>query len=186
MRQAMREGTIDFLVTSLEEALRILKNEVRKQQPIAVGVAVPSEQLVKQMLTHGVLPDLLPPVGWGIDRTGMNESAETCFQGWGSQRLVVPQKEDQRFAAWAVDRGPSVWLPRLDRIAMSVIPQEDLLRRRWLRLAPQYLGRTAMQRRGVALSHEELERFQSEALALVVNREAAGEEPARVTIDAGS
>jgi len=31
-RQAIREGVVDFCVNSLEEALRILKNEVRKRQ----------------------------------------------------------------------------------------------------------------------------------------------------------
>ena len=58
----MRNGAIDFLVTSLDEALRILKNEIRKRQPIAVGVSVPVREIVKQMLDRGVLPDLLPPL----------------------------------------------------------------------------------------------------------------------------
>src|SRR5258708_36444771 len=31
-RQAIRDGVADFLVTSLDEALRILQNEIRKRQ----------------------------------------------------------------------------------------------------------------------------------------------------------
>ena len=38
-----RDGVIDFLVNSLDEALRILKNEIRKRQPVAVAVSVAPE-----------------------------------------------------------------------------------------------------------------------------------------------
>ena len=37
-KQAVRDGVVDFLVTSLDEALRILKNEIRKREPVAVCV----------------------------------------------------------------------------------------------------------------------------------------------------
>ena len=35
-KRAMRDGVVDFLVTSLDEALRILKNELRQRQAVAV------------------------------------------------------------------------------------------------------------------------------------------------------
>ena len=38
-KQSIRDGVADFLVNSLDEALRILKNEVRKREPVAVCVA---------------------------------------------------------------------------------------------------------------------------------------------------
>jgi len=37
-KQAIRGGIIDFLVTSLDEALRILKNEIRKRETVTVCV----------------------------------------------------------------------------------------------------------------------------------------------------
>src|SRR5580698_3492686 len=37
-KQAMRAGQVDFLVNSLDEALRILKNEIRKRETVAVCV----------------------------------------------------------------------------------------------------------------------------------------------------
>ena len=40
-RQAIRDGIVDFLVTSLDEALRILKNEIRKRSTVAVCVLAP-------------------------------------------------------------------------------------------------------------------------------------------------
>ena len=42
-KQFMRDGVVDFLVTSLDEALRILKNEIRKREPVAVCVALEPE-----------------------------------------------------------------------------------------------------------------------------------------------
>src|ERR1700722_14241743 len=60
LREAMRDGVIDFLVNSLEEALRILKNEIRKRQTVSVGVSIEPHPLVAQMTERGVLPDLLP------------------------------------------------------------------------------------------------------------------------------
>ena len=61
LRQAQREGVIDFLVNTLDEALRILKNEIRKRQPVAVAVSLAPQTITQEMLDRGVLPDLLPP-----------------------------------------------------------------------------------------------------------------------------
>ena len=57
-KQAMRDGVIDFLVTSLDEALRILKNEMRKRTAVAVCVVQDSEaDFARLLLERGVLPD---------------------------------------------------------------------------------------------------------------------------------
>ena len=46
----MRDGVIDFLVTSLDEALRILKNEMRKRTAVAVCVVQDSEAEFARLL----------------------------------------------------------------------------------------------------------------------------------------
>lgn len=183
LRQAMRDGAIDFLVTSLEEALRILKNEVRKRNPIAVAVSESPERIVSQMQYRGVLPDLLPPATWDAAMTGMNESAETCFHAWGSLTVGESARFDGEFATWTPDRKAPSWLARMDEIAFSIIPESDLLRRRWLRLAPRYLGRPALQRRGVLLNTAEIERFRERVESLVAQQVAAGEESVSIRID---
>src|SRR5438270_10726114 len=58
-KQAIRDGIVDFLVTSLDEALRILKNEIRKRAPVAVCIAAPHAESELQMSERGVAPDLL-------------------------------------------------------------------------------------------------------------------------------
>src|SRR5579864_9118351 len=58
-KQAVRDGIVDFLVTSLDEALRILKNEIRKHAPVAVCIAAAPAEIEGLMAERGVQPDLL-------------------------------------------------------------------------------------------------------------------------------
>ena len=127
-KQALRDGVVDFLVTSLDEALRILKNEIRKRETVAVCVALEPETVEQEMLERGVAPDLLRP---------------------GAADSLV----DQTLLCWRVASSPSIWLPKLDAIALDCL-EENMgapgldsetwdSARRWLRLAPRYLGRMA-------------------------------------------
>ena len=58
-RQAIRDGVADFLVNSLDEALRILKNQLRKRETVAVCVGLAPEAVEREMKERGVAPDLL-------------------------------------------------------------------------------------------------------------------------------
>ena len=127
-KQFMRDGVVDFLVTSLDEALRILKNEIRKREPVAVCVALEPETVEAEMLERGVAPDLLRP-GAADSPIGLT------------------------LLSWRVASSPSIWLPKLDAIALDCL-EENMgapgldsetwdSARRWLRLAPRYLGRMA-------------------------------------------
>jgi hypothetical protein len=161
-RQSMRDGVVDFLVTSLEEALRILKNEIRKRQPVSVAVGVDPATLVAQMLERGVLPDLL-----------LQEDSHVLSQPFvaqGARRIAVLPDHDREFVIWTLAsetaRDFMQWLPRLDSCVAEILPTDDLLRRRWLRLAPRYLGRMAQRRRVIRLSEAELAQFREHARTL--------------------
>jgi hypothetical protein len=167
MRQAMREGVIDFMVTSLEEALRILKNEVRKHQAVAVGVAVAPELLVAQMIDRGVLPDILP------DSDAMDLEQLAWFLGLGATR--AGRQAGHGFLCWSVDRDFARWLPRLDALAQAIIPPEDAIRHRWLRLAPRYLGRLAQREHGAGFTEAEEGKFRAAIRELV--EQECGENP---------
>ena len=58
-KQAIREAIADFLVTSLDEALRILKNQLRKRETVSVCVAMAPAAMEREMDERGVEPDLL-------------------------------------------------------------------------------------------------------------------------------
>jgi hypothetical protein len=167
-RQAIRDGVVDFLVTSLEEALRILKNEIRKHQTVSVCVAMQPEALVSQMLDRGVLPDLLP-----------SGEIEEKFLIHGARQTGSPDVTQGEFVFWSVDSRFARWLPRLDTCALAVLPPADVLRRRWIRLAPRYLGRSAQKQHGVMLTTQEKALFESEVGQLLRN---SSEETVNVAI----
>ncbi len=130
-KQAIREAIVDFMVTSLDEALRILKNEIRKRQTVAVCVGSAPDLIEREMLERGVRPDL---------------SREAVIAA--SERSRAPNKPgefnpigDQALVTWRVDASPAVGLPKLDAIALDCLDSEDEFARRWIRLVPRYMGR---------------------------------------------
>ena len=177
LRQAMRDGVIDFFVNSLEEALRILKNEIRKRQTVSVGVAADPNRLVDQMLDRGVLPDLLP------NGNRLNPDCLSQFLQLTSKHIAEPQFPlGTQFVTWHVDRDFARWLPHLDECAKAALPPEDYLRHRWLRLAPRYLGRAAQRQHGVGFTETEFAKFEGCVAELMEQSSAPPEEPCKVTI----
>jgi urocanate hydratase len=138
---AIRDGVADFLVTSLDEALRILKNEIRKRAAVAVCVALAPEAVEREMLERGVLPDQLRP-----DAAAGPETAPFVLQGARKIKLFPPE-ESRALLTWRVAAAPARWMPKLDAIALDCLSLESSpaasAARRWLRLAPRYLGRLA-------------------------------------------
>jgi len=120
-KQAIRDGVADFLVNSLDEALRILKNEIRKRETVAVCIAATPDNVRTEMRERGVVPDLLAPL------------------------QLIPISSSDALLSWRVDATPAQWLPKLDAITLNCLEQEGCAEaspgRRWLRLAPRYLGR---------------------------------------------
>jgi len=145
-RESIREGVVDFLVTSLDEALRILKNEIRKRQTVAVGVTQTPLELLMQMRERGVLPDLLPPASWPV-------SAEPEIEGFlaqGAQQMeAAPQPPGKTLLTFAI---PEAWAGRqaqFDAFLLEALPVGEHANRRWLRLSPRYLGPRARRLRSL-------------------------------------
>lgn len=148
LRRAMREGAVDFVVNALDEGLRILKNEIRKQQPVAVGVSVAPEILLREMAERGVQPDLI--------RAGLDDSTEIqelvergalrvdphSLPG-GSELNVLPIPDDWKQSTAA-----------FDALLLECVLPEDAVSRRWVRLAPRYLPSEVRRLRSVACDAE--------------------------------
>jgi Urocanase Rossmann-like domain len=144
LHQAMRAGALDFVVTNLGEALRILKNEIRKKQPIAVGVSLAHQTIEREMLDRGVQPDLLAPA--------LPSSPELAAFAAHGARSVPPQPLPPGcdFNILAI---PPHWdrpLTALDELLLGCLGAADFLNRRWVRLAPRYLSPDARRLRSVA------------------------------------
>lgn len=137
LRQAMRNGTIDFVVNSLDEALRILKNEIRKREPASVAVSIAPVAIVAEMLDRGVLPDLLP------SQLQFQAIAPdlAAFLAQGAQHIpVAPSRAKSIFLIWQI---PAEYVQRpadFDGLLQQSLPPNDRTTSRWLRLSPRYLG----------------------------------------------
>jgi len=146
-KQAIREGTVDFVVTSLDEALRILKNEVRKKATVAVCVGLAPSDIEREMLERGVLPDLVAEGALDGDRGaakfGVVESAVRRIQPDRSQ--AFPDR-NVAFLEWRVAQASIRWMSKLDAIALECL-RSDVWARRWIRLSPRYCGRSAQGQR---------------------------------------
>lgn len=138
-KRALRDGVADFLVNSLDEALRILKNQLRKRETVAVSVGMEPATMEREMNERGVAPDLV------------RSDAEAGLHP--ALGLVL----------WRTDSGRHNDLARLDEIALGCLDANHAAARRWLRLAPRYLGRMAQGVRLLAADGAFAEQFAERA-----------------------
>jgi hypothetical protein len=163
-RQALRGGVIDFLVTSLDEALRILKNEIRKRQPAAVCVAASPQIIEQEMEDRGVLPDLVAPSAAHVARSAARPP-----------HIAEPAKsigdETQTWLTWRATEFPAQWLPKLDALALATLAPTEGPARRWLQLAPRYLGRLTTNTRIIRATQTQAHQFIEQLKTLQSSRE---------------
>ena len=59
IKKRLKSGYCDFMVNTLDEALRILKNAVRKKEAVSVGLVGNCADVIPELADRGVVPDLL-------------------------------------------------------------------------------------------------------------------------------
>src|SRR5213080_4561299 len=79
IKKRLKSGYCDFMVNSLEEALRILKNSIRKKEAVSVGLVGNCAEVIPELAARGVKPDLL------TDQT----SAHDPLNGYIPARLTI-------------------------------------------------------------------------------------------------
>jgi urocanate hydratase len=142
LKPAIRDGVVDFVVTSLDEALRILKNEIRKREAVAVCVSDAPAAVEREMQERGVLPDFVFAGPRAIAR-------DVPLFGSGSRKIQASMP-DARLAIlqWKIAESVPRWMPKLDAIAADSLAS-DAVARRWIRLSPRYCGRGAQGQRAL-------------------------------------
>src|ERR1035437_3504402 len=69
-RAALRLGACDFVVNTVDEALRILKNELRQRKPVSVAVQSGEIAALEELLDRGVLPEVFTAFRGDEDSAG--------------------------------------------------------------------------------------------------------------------
>ena len=86
IKRRVKTGYCDVMVNDLDEALRILKNAVRKREATSVGLIGNCADLIPELARRGVVPDLL------TDQT----SAHDPIGGYIPQGLTLEQAKELR------------------------------------------------------------------------------------------
>ncbi|MFZ0968626.1 MAG: urocanate hydratase [Candidatus Acidiferrales bacterium] len=86
IKRRVKSGYCDMMVNDLDEALRILKNAVRKREAVSVGLIGNCADVIPELAKRGVVPDLL------TDQT----SAHDPLYGYIPQGLSVEEATELR------------------------------------------------------------------------------------------
>ncbi|MHB8301520.1 MAG: hypothetical protein ACYDC6_01590 [Acidobacteriaceae bacterium] len=146
LKNAVRNGSCDFMVNTLDESLRVLKNELRKHKPVSVGLLGNPHEVLAIMADRGVQPDLV---------TSNTGTAPFLERGAGLAASETKQEADEVEVTWTARNLQD--LLRIDRIAMDVLPPEDTLRRRWLQQAAGSFHRQRPLQRVLGMQRQELD-----------------------------
>jgi urocanate hydratase len=145
-KAALRAGICDFLVNNLDEALRILKNEIRKRRAVAVVLIASPDAAAAEMLERGVQPEILT---FSVPEL-LARGSRLLESGEGDES-VLP-------IAWSAERESARWLPILDGFAAGALVRKDA-RNRWIESAPRSLGRAFAGQRYMRMSEAEASAF---------------------------
>ncbi|HXE07161.1 MAG TPA: hypothetical protein VN612_04640 [Acidobacteriaceae bacterium] len=141
MKSAMRAGQLDFLVNSLDEALRALKNEIRQKRALSVGLIAKVTVTLTEMEQRGIAPDLR------LDSASLPRG---------------PGSGEQYFTAF-----DAAALRAVDAALFGILPASDLVRSRWLQRAPQFLREARRGGRWIWLTERELTSLASQGITPV-------------------
>src|SRR5216117_3084882 len=105
IKKRLKTGYCDFMVNTLDEALRILKNAVRKKENVSVGLVGNCADIIPELAERGIMPDIL------TDQT----SAHDPLNGYVPNGMSLSDAVDLR------NRDPKAYEERsLDAIARHV------------------------------------------------------------------
>jgi hypothetical protein len=139
VKSVFRQGGVDFVVNTLDEALRVLKNEIRQHRPLGVGLIAEVEPVLAEMAERGVLPDLRVSIDVPSDGPGRKHLHFNAGQG-----IVQPTAH---LTAWLEARNwsetiqtatPATPLRILDAELLAALPAHERIRRIWLQRISHY------------------------------------------------
>src|SRR5215471_1817300 len=86
IKKRLKTGYCDYMVNTLDEALRILKNAIREKKAVSVGLVGNCAEIIPELGARGVVPDVL------TDQT----SAHDPLNGYIPQGLTVGDADELR------------------------------------------------------------------------------------------
>jgi urocanate hydratase len=158
VKSVFRTGGLDFVVNTLDEAIRVLKNEIRKHTPLSVALTADPAVILAEMRERGIQPDFEVSIGEIPTNLALTTLSLEIHNG-----LIQPTAHA---LAWLAAREwTETWLPTettadlrtLDqRLAASLVSHvADTHRRQWLSRISHYQRPAAKSGRAIWLSPSE-------------------------------
>lgn len=159
LKHAVRTGACDFMVNTLDEALRVLKNEIRKGTPLSAGLLGDPQPILEAMVERGVQPDWIAGPG---DDAAIRQlvSRGATLLATAPQSVAAGDSLTRLHAANPAD------MRRLDAMVARLVAG-DPVRRDWMQHAPAYFSRQLPPVRVVQLWPPEIGSLREQLLALV-------------------
>lgn len=181
LREVVRTGACDFIVNSLDEAVRAMKNEVRKCAPLSVALNAELAPALAEIEERGLSPQLFSnfvPHNQEIDHAishlrslgammvDFDEGRVPPNNFTSSDSIVAPllRRERWHLYEFAFDTLPG--LRAFDAKLLST-PEADGLRRRWIEAAPRVLPRQHPPTRSLWLTREEASTLRAEFSSVI-------------------
>jgi len=134
IKRRVKTGYCDVMVSELDEALRILKNAVRKREPASVGLVADPVRLLSEMANRGVVPDLLVRTEFPAGESGAQaaqtlESLGTVVIADADAAYRASGREDGAAMRCIALSGELSDVQRIDKILLEVFPADEDLNR---------------------------------------------------------
>jgi urocanate hydratase len=160
LKAAVRNGSCDFMVNTLDESLRVLKNELRKQKALSVGLLGDASAILPAMVDRGLQPDLIadtaPPENEAdsIQHDALAQLIERGARSLNTRAEKFSQPTGFIEVIWTATNIAD--LKHLDALALEQLPPGDTIRQKWLRQASGCFHRQRPLQRVLGLQPEEL------------------------------
>ena len=149
VKSVMRDGGLDFVVNTLDEAVRVLKNEVRQKRAIGVGLIAPLAPVVEEMRERGIAPDLevrLSSATGDVDPSFAADGAELntlnlAIDSFGEvlrSAALNGWLEQHRWHEVLFPLDASTSARTMDAKLAELLPASDAVRQNWIRKVSAY------------------------------------------------
>jgi hypothetical protein len=181
LREVVRSGAADFVVKTLDEAIRAMKNEVRKRAPLSIALSADPFLTLTEIQDRGLAPQLfstfLSPGDLTPEQRSTLTQAAHQFQTAGASLIdFTDQPPPSPFTSgdklltslltkrnWTLQTftfDTAATLRAFDARALTLLSPDhpdDTPRRRWLEAAPRILQRQRPPHRSLWLTPSEAE-----------------------------
>ncbi|MGC9199824.1 MAG: hypothetical protein ACP5E5_12960 [Acidobacteriaceae bacterium] len=142
VKAVFRQGGVDFVVNTLDEALRVLKNEIRKGRSLSVVLEGEGARAVEELQQRGVLPDVQMVLGgagnqvdgWGKELLSLESDAGTVRPSEELRRWL----EQHRWTETELAAKTTAELRQMDGRLLAMLPAADRVRRAWVQRIARY------------------------------------------------